>query len=205
MNGGARLAAAAAITVLLISLVSWLTKDKIELSQRNWIASSIGELVPSELHDNQLVDDQFVFQHPALGSDNPQIIYPMFNDGRWAGAAITAIAPDGYTGDIKLLIAIREDHSLLGVRVIKHRETPGLGDDIESSKSDWITSFDDQSLTTLSKDLWTVKKDGGAFDQFTGATITPRAVVLTVYRVLDWHQSSGLVELQQRFEDTQHE
>lgn len=93
-------------------------------------------------------------------------------------------APDGYNGDIRLLIGINAAGSILGVRVISHRETPGLGDPIEAEKSDWIHGFKQKSLKTPQSSGWAVKKDGGEFDQFTGATISPRAVVRAVHTTL---------------------
>ncbi len=201
MNGGIPLAVTAVVAVLALSTVSWLTKDSIKRSEQRWIAASLSDIVPAEMQNEQWVDNGFLFQHKALGSEEALTVYPFIKDNQWQGAAITAIAPDGYTGEIRLLIAIRADHSLLGVRVIKHRETPGLGDDIEHEKSAWITDFDNQSLAKLAKPMWTVKKDGGAFDQFTGATITPRAVVHAVYRVLDWHEHGGLNALKLHFKE----
>lgn len=201
MNGGVSLCVAALVTVLSVSFVSWLTKDAVTAGKQRWIEQSLAEIVPSELHDEQMVQRLFNFEHQALGTTKSLPVYPFVKDDVWNGAAITAIAPDGYTGEIKMLIAIRTDHSLLGVRVLEHRETPGLGDDIEREKSNWILQFDNASLVKLAEPLWTVKKNGGAFDQFTGATITPSAVVHTVHRVLAWHQNGGLIELQQRFKE----
>ena len=203
MNGGINLTVIALATVLSISFVSWLTKDRIAQSNQRWIEKSLVELVPAQLHDEQMIQKRFNFQHPALGIDSPLPVYPIVTGDTWNGAAITAIAPNGYTGQIKLLIAIRSDHSLLGVRVLEHRETPGLGDDIERDKSDWITQFDNASFKKYSAPLWAVKKNGGVFDQFTGATVTPSAVVHAVKQVLTWHQDNGLRLLQQRFDEPQ--
>ena len=97
---------------------------------------------------------------------------------------LTPVAPDGYSGEIRLLVGIRYDGSLSGVRVLEHHETPGLGDAIEEGRSDWITRFTGLSLSNPAAPGWTVKRDGGHFDQFTGATITPRAVVKAVHRCL---------------------
>jgi len=199
MNAGFRLALVALGTVLLISLAAWLTAGPIERANTQWIQQSLNDIVPLAMHDEQMITAAFGFQHPALGSDKAQIIYPIVKGTSWNGAVISAIAPDGYTGDIQLLIAIDANHSLLGVRVISHKETPGLGDDIELRHSSWIKSFDQASLQSLTQQQWAVKKDGGQFDQFTGATITPRAVVNAVYRVLSWYEKEGLTQLKQRF------
>jgi electron transport complex protein RnfG len=98
-------------------------------------------------------------------------------------------APDGYSGNIRLLVGVNSDQSLAGVRVLAHKETPGLGDKIEIEKADWIKQFTGKSLINPSESQWAVKKDGGEFDQFSGATITPRAVVNQTKRVLVWAQS----------------
>jgi len=99
-------------------------------------------------------------------------------------------APDGYNGSIKLLVAIRQNGDLMGVRVVAHQETPGLGDAIDSNKSNWIYSFNGRSLNNPELIDWKVKRDGGHFDQFTGATITPRAVVKMVLKTLQYYQAN---------------
>lgn len=205
MNGGVNLAIIAMATILSISFVSWLTKDAVTEGRQRWIEQSLNEVIPAALYDNKMVQQQFTVQNVALGAKKPMPVYPIIKDDVWEGAAITAIAPNGYSGEIKLLIAIDTTHSLLGVRVLEHRETPGLGDDIERDKSNWITQFDNASLAKYTEPLWRVKKEGGVFDQFTGATITPSAVVRSVHRVLTWHQDKGLIQLQQRFEEHQHD
>lgn len=202
MKGGLSLTVTAIVIILGISFVSWLTKDAITIGKQRWIQQSLKEIVPNELHDEQSVQQTFNYQHKALGTTTALPVYPITKDGNWNGAAITAIATDGYTGDIKLLIAIGADNVLLGVRVLEHRETPGLGDDIDRTKSEWITQFDNASLATIASPLWTVKKNGGAFDQFTGATITPSAVVRAVHRVLSWYQKIGNTDLQKRYQET---
>ena len=200
MKAGLQLMALAVATTVIITLVSALTKDAIETSNQRMLSASLAEIVPDSMHDSRWIDNRYTFQHAALGSDESLTIYPIIKHGVWNGVALTAIAPDGYTGEIRLLVAIDNNDHLLGVRVLQHRETPGLGDGIERRKSDWITDFDDRSLSTLAPSLWTVKKDGGAFDQFTGATITPRVVVRTVHRVLDWYTRKGEQLLQQQFQ-----
>ena len=101
-------------------------------------------------------------------------------------AIFTATTPDGYSGNIRLVVGINADQTLAGVRVLTHKETPGLGDWIDAEKSDWILSFSGKSLQNPKDTGWAVKKEGGEFDQFTGATITPRAVVVAVKKVLIW-------------------
>jgi len=116
----------------------------------------------------------------------PRWIERRWVDGRPDALVLNVIAPDGYSGDIDLLVGIGADGTLHGVRVIRHRETPGLGDDIERQRSDWITRFDGLSLDTVPAAGWAVRAHGGRFDAFTGATITPAAVVGAVHRALRW-------------------
>lgn len=198
-KGGVHLAVAAFAVIMGVSGVAWLTQDAVKESERQWLEQSLAEIVPSENHDGQLVSKAFTVNHPELGSAEPQMAYPIVKGSQWNGVALTAVAPDGYTGDIELLLAIDANQTLLGVRVLSHKETPGLGDDIERKKSEWITAFDQASLISLTAEQWNVKKDGGVFDQFTGATITPRAVVNTVHRVLQWYAATGEQALKTQF------
>jgi electron transport complex protein RnfG len=105
-------------------------------------------------------------------------------------AVLASIAPDGYAGTIKLLVGINYDGSIAGVRVVSHKETPGLGDAIEAERSDWILGFNGHSLREPGEERWKVKKDGGIFDQFSGATITPRAIVAAVHNTLSYYQNN---------------
>jgi electron transport complex protein RnfG len=107
-----------------------------------------------------------------------------------AAVIIEAIAHDGYSGDIKLLIAIKANGSISGVRVLAHKETPGLGDYIDIAKDNWIKLFDNESLLKTAESQWKVKKDGGAFDYMAGATITPRAVVKAVHKALQYFEAN---------------
>ncbi len=142
-------------------------------------------LVPPDSHDNDIATDTVTVTSKALlGNKKPSTIYLARLKGVPVAAVITATAPDGYNGAIKLLVAIRFDGSISGVRVLNHRETPGLGDGIEVERSNWITGFNGLSLNNPDELGWRVKKDGGIFDQFTGATVTPRAVVKAVHHAL---------------------
>ena len=110
--------------------------------------------------------------------------------GKYISVIIPATAPDGYTGDIDLIVGINIDGTIAGVRVLNHRETPGLGDKVEKKKSDWVDGFIGHSLQNTSEEQWAVKRDGGIFDQFTGATITPRAVTAAVKRALEYFEAN---------------
>ena len=154
------------------------SKGKIEVNEAIEKMKSFAQVLPANVYDNKLLED-FVTV-PAGGELNNRDATKIYV-ARLAGIATAVIlettARDGYSGDIKLLMAVRNDGSISGVRVIAHKETPGLGDYIDILHGDWIKSFDHLSLTTRPSAQWKVKKDGGQFDYMAGATITPRAVV----------------------------
>ena len=175
----------AIIGTAMVAMIHDATAERIAANHRAFLLKSLHILVPPEQHDNDLFTDVItVTNQELLGSKKPVRVYRARRNEKPVTAIINAVAPDGYSGSIELLVAIRYDGSLAGVRVVKHKETPGLGDSIEASRSDWILGFDDRSLTNPEKKGWAVKRDGGIFDQFTGATISPRAIVNAVYRSL---------------------
>lgn len=174
----------------LVALISSATADKIAMNERQSLLQGLKQLVPENLYDNDIVADQILVKDLNSHVKTPSAIYRARKNGQPVAAVITAIAPDGYSGDIKLLVGILEDGTLSGVRVVGHKETPGLGDKIEPSRSDWILSFSGKSLINLTDQEWAVKRDGGVFDQFAGATITPRAVVNKVKLTLQYFQQN---------------
>ena len=167
------------------------TKAPIEASEAAAKMKLFEQVLPSKEHDNDLLND-FV-EMPAGGELNNRTVTKVYT-ARLAGVAtaviLEATARDGYSGDIKLLIAVRQDGSLGGVRVIAHKETPGLGDYIEVTRDNWIKSFNHLSLTSPPSEQWKVKKDGGQFDYMAGATITPRAVVKATHKVLAYVEAN---------------
>ncbi|KGJ88782.1 electron transport complex subunit RsxG [Thalassotalea sp. ND16A] len=180
-NNAKVLALFAVACTALVSLVSLLTKDTIARQEQQQLLSTLHQVIAPERINNDLYQDcQFIKDEEYLGSNQSQTAYIARMDHVPVAVAITSVAPDGYNGNIQLLVAINVDGTLSGVRVLKHKETPGLGDKIETRKSEWVYNFNDKDIID-EKDLrWAVKKDGGMFDQFTGATITPRAVVNAV-------------------------
>ncbi|MCW8831088.1 MAG: electron transport complex subunit RsxG, partial [Gammaproteobacteria bacterium] len=130
---------------------------------------------------------------PDLGTTEPSTAYRARKQDNNVAVVFSAIAPNGYNGSIHLLVGVYSDGALAGVRVVKHRETPGLGDGIEAKRSDWILGFNGKSLNNLSEKQWKVKRDGGEFDQFTGATITPRAVVKAVHAALLYFKANNKI------------
>lgn len=168
----------------LLALIHAATAERIAANQRAEVLQSLEALVPGTSVDNDVLADTMSIRDERLGTNEPVTVYRARREGRPVAAILTAVAPDGYTGGITLLVAIRPDGVLAGVRVLEHHETPGLGDLIEASKSGWIKRFEGRSLLHPAAPRWRVKRDGGDFDQFTGATITPRAVVGAVYKAL---------------------
>lgn len=167
----------------LIGLVDLFTKDRIIAQEEQHLVKTIANIITPESHDNLVTQTCIIIEHEALGS-TPQKAYLATKDSTPIAAAITTTAPDGYNGNIFLLIAVNYDGSVSGVRTLKHNETPGLGDKIEVKKSNWILSFSQKKILEENDRRWAVVKDGGMFDQFTGATITPRAVVNAVKRTV---------------------
>ena len=163
------------------------TAERIAAQEREFLLRGIQALIPPARYDNDPYSDAISVLSPELlGSRDPVPVYRARKDGKPVALVLEPVAPDGYSGDIKLLVAIAYDGTVLGVRVLSHQETPGLGDAIEIGKSNWITGFNGHSLSNLDDKDWHVKKDGGIFDQFTGATITPRAVVKCVHKSLEY-------------------
>lgn len=165
------------------------TKPRIKQAERHALLQNLHSVVDPQSHDNLLFNDRIYVTSPRyLGSKHPLPVFRARKNSKPVALIMTAIAPDGYNGDIKLLIGVNYDGSLSGVRVISHRETPGLGDGIETRRGDWILAFNGLSLDNPQSKSWKVKRDGGYFDQLTGATITPRAVVKAVHKALQYYQ-----------------
>lgn len=174
-----------------VGLVHFLTENRIARIERETLMDAITTLAPAHLFDNDLLGDAIWVKSPLLGSESAQPVYRGRLSGRPAIAVFSPLAPEGYNGAIRLLVAIHADGTLAGVRVLSHKETPGLGDPIDLQKSNWIERFSGLSLNNPAASRWRVKKDGGDFDQFTGATITPRAVVKAVRQTLQYFSEEG--------------
>lgn len=174
-------------TVLLATTFST-TRAPIAESERQAKLKLFEQVLLASLHDNDLLKDAVKIEAGGdLGNRDETLAYRAKLNGTPSALVLEATAPDGYSGDIKLLVAIRSDGELAGVRVLVHKETPGLGDYIDINRSDWIKkNFDGQSLAKTPDDGWKVKKDDGRFDYMAGATITPRAVVKAVHKTLQY-------------------
>jgi electron transport complex protein RnfG len=185
------LAAFALVGTSLLALTFDATKDNIAASEKRAKLALIAQILPPELYDNDIISDAASLPPQAeLGTLEATVAYRAIKDGKPSAVVLEAIAPDGYSGKIKLLIAIKASGEVSGVRVVSHKETPGLGDYIEIAKSQWIKVFDDTSLEKYPSKDWKVKKDGGQFDSVAGATITPRAVVKAVHKALGYYSAN---------------
>ncbi len=175
----------ATMAAVLLVMSNLITREPIEARRREDLMASLVQVIPPALHDNDLLADTLTV--PVDGSQ--RVIYRAVRDH-----AITALAyqvtANGYAGDIDVLMGVDPQGEILGVRVLSHAETPGLGDKIETAKGDWIRGFEKLSLDNTPDAAWAVKKDGGRFDQFSGATITPRGVVAAVHLGLEFFQAN---------------
>lgn len=182
------LAIFAIICTAIVGLVNELTKDEIKAQEQLQLLNTLHSIIEPNRYDNDITRDCVSLSSPLLGNSTNdkkiQTAYIARQNNQAIAIAMTSTAPDGYNGNIELIIAINMNDTVSGVRVLKHQETPGLGDKVELRKSNWINSFTGKKLLSENDNRWAVTKDNGIFDQFTGATITPRAVVKAVRKTL---------------------
>ncbi|QFI38134.1 electron transport complex subunit RsxG [Moritella marina ATCC 15381] len=194
-NGGI-LAIFALACTSVVAITNAVTKDRIAEQEQTQLLKIINQLLPEDSHDNNIFQSCKLMTNEALlGSSEPQRIFTATKNNKPIGYAIEGIAPKGYSGNIKLVVGINTVGKVTGVRILGHNETPGLGDKVEYRKSNWLDDFVDQTLTEENAHTWAVTKDGGDFDSFTGATITPRAVVGSVKNILTFYQSEQFSNL----------
>ncbi|MFC1567894.1 RnfABCDGE type electron transport complex subunit G [Pseudomonadota bacterium] len=178
----------AVIAALLLGLTDMVTRTPIAEAQKAALHKALGQVLPP--HANDPLEDLITIK--PVGSDEPKQFYPARNrQGEITGMAWEVIAPDGYSGTIRILMGLLPDGAIHAIRITSHRETPGLGDGIVHNSS-WLNSFAGRTLDNV---RWSVKKDGGEFDQFTGATITPRAVVKAVKQGLELFRNNRIALL----------
>ena len=179
------LAAVGLLSVVLLAVIHLMTREPIHQAELKAERDALAVVLPTDRYDNEPLDDEISVVAPLwLGDEEPLIVMRARRDGAPAALVVHSVAPDGYSGPIRLLVAINASGSVSGVRVTKHAETPGLGDKIDSAKTSWIDGFTGHSLGDPPESRWKVRKDRGDFDQFAGATITPRAVVAAMRRTL---------------------
>ena len=177
------------------------TEDDIKYNEKITLLRKLNNIIPAESYDNNLLLDTITIKPDTLlATTEETLAYRARKNSKNVAVVFTSIAPNGYNGPIDLLVGVKADGTLAGVRVVKHRETPGLGDAVSITHSDWILGFDNKSLSNPDAKGWKVKRDGGEFDQFTGATITPRAVVKAVHNALLYFEQNQqrLFSIQQK-------
>lgn len=183
--GGTLLGGFAVLAAFLLGAINTFSAPMIDTNKQARLEARLTEVLNPELYNNDLLADKTCFD---AGLSKPIAIYRARHNGQPVAVVFATYTPKGYSGDIELVVGLHLQHDgtveITGVRATDHKETPGLGDKIEADRDDWIKRFAGLSYSKLAPEQWTVKKDGGAFDQFTGATITPRAVVDAVNQSL---------------------
>ena len=190
-KAGLSLAIFALISAVFVAVTHQLTKDKIIENQAMLLMLALNEVVSTDRYDNDLANSKIILKSQDTGFAKDTHIYLATLKGVPSTAIFEVTTLKGYSGAITLLVGINaKDHTLSGVRIVEHKETPGLGDKMETRKTNWVLAFNGKSLNNPSMSGWQVKKDGGDFDQFTGATITPRAIVNAVKTTLIYAQNN---------------
>lgn len=178
----------AILSATLVALSFNITDEQIKINERMTLLRSLDDIIPRDRYDNDLFQDYQEMTDTTLFGDEPVMVYRARQGEKPVAAIFNPVTPEGYNGSIRLLVGVHYDGTLGGVRVISHQETPGLGDLIDLRKAKWILSFTGRSLNDPKEGAWRVKRDGGIFDQFAGATITPRAVIKMIKNTLLFYQ-----------------
>ena len=182
----------AVVSTSFVAVTEHNTREAIAENERRVLLRNLHALLPAGKLDNDIVNDTLLIAaSPLLGTENESPVYRARLRGDSVAVVFNSIAANGYSGKIHLLVGVYFDGSIAGVRAIKHAETPGLGDALEIQKSPWVLDFDSKSLDNPAQGHWLVKRDGGVFDQFTGATITPRAVVQAAKNTLLYYEKNA--------------
>lgn len=190
-RSGLTLAALAAVCTALVAITWHLTAPRIAQNEQAALERNLSPTLADLLYDNNLTESELVIEPPhELPGEEPARIYRVWSGDEPVAAVFVVEEPGGYAGPIRLLIGIEYSGEISGVRVLSHHETPGLGDQIEADKSDWLQQFGAASLESPPRERWAVRRDGGAFDQITGATVTTRAVVRAVKQTLLYFEAN---------------
>ena len=192
IRNGLTLAAIAAVCTTLVAFTYRATDQRIAANQQAWLEQSLLPALGGLEFDGNVGDAKLTIPAPhELPGKGEAVIYRVYRDELPAAALFVVTARDGYSGAIRLLVGIDSEGIITGVHVLEHRETPGLGDGIEASKSPWALQFNGRSLENPAAEGWEIRRDGGEFDQLTGASVTPRAVVKAVRETLLWYAQNS--------------
>ncbi len=190
MPGGLILAGLAAVCTALVSVTHALTAPRIAANEQAFLEQSLAPVLEGIEYDGTLSESTLVIRPPHnLPGDDPVTVYRVYAGGAPVAALFVVNARGGFAGPIRLLIGADANGAITGVRVLGHRETPGLGDLIEIDKSDWVLQFNGRSLADPPAPSWSIRRDGGEFDQLTGASITPRAVIRGIRDTLVYYEN----------------
>ena len=185
LKSGITLATIAVICTTLVATTWHVTRDRIAANEQAWLEQSLQPALAGVFFEGSVSESMLVMEPPhELPGKDPAIVYRVYAEGEPVAALFAVTAVDGYAGPIRILVGIKTDGTVTGVRILEHRETPGLGDKIESGRSDWVFQFDGRSLDDPVVSRWKLEVDGGEFDQLSGASITPRAVIRAMRETL---------------------
>jgi electron transport complex protein RnfG len=187
---GLTLAVMAAICTALVALTFQATRERIAANEKALLEQSLQPALAGTFYDSGVSESRLVLPPPhGLPGNDPAVIYRVFAAGKPVAALFAVTARDGFSGPIRILVGIGVDGTVTGVRILQHRETPGLGDKIESARSDWVFQFDGRSMGNPVATGWAIGIDGGEFDQLTGASVTPRAIIKAIRDTLNYFES----------------
>lgn len=191
LKAGMTLATIAAICTALVATTWHLTRERIAANEQAWLERSLQPALADVFFEGSVTESMLIIEAPhQLPGNDDVIVYRVYSKGEAVAALFVVTAPDGYAGPIRILLGIRVDGTVTGVRILEHRETPGLGDRIVSTRSDWVYQFDGRSLGDPPVGRWKLKTDGGEFDQLSGASITPRAVIKAMRETLLYFEAN---------------
>lgn len=190
-KSGLTLAIIAAVCTALVAMTYQFTREPIERNQQALLEQSLSPALANVMFDGNVTESKLVLPAPhGLPGSDDAIVYRVFRQATPVAALFAVTARNGYAGPIRILVGVRYDGTVSGVRILEHRETPGLGDRIVSEKSDWVYQFEGQALGRPPANDWALKTDGGAFDQLTGASVTPRAVIQAIRETLIYFEAN---------------
>lgn len=193
IKSGTTLALIAAVCTALVALTYQFTHARIAANEQAWLEQSLQPALSGLFFDSGVSESAMTIPAPhELPGSEDAVVYRVYSGEAPVAALFVVSARDGYAGAIRMLVGVDIDGAITGVHVLAHRETPGLGDRIETGKSDWVRQFDGRTLSNPVASEWKIKRDGGDFDQLTGASVTPRAVVKAVRETLQYFDANAV-------------